>query len=262
METNLNNISSIEILKKDYEKRKQKNSRFSKRSYARTLGISSGRLTEIFNGTAPLTPKRAIEIVPNLLLGPEEKNFFLRLVEREYDQKTDRRRKTQNFDKVLSNKEFSLISDWEYFSFLALMKLKNFKSDIIWIAKKLNIQEDRANEVLQTLIELGYVERNAQTGELKTKFVSMSTTNDIPSAVLKKANADCIYQALEKLETVHILERDISSITIPTDPLKLRDAKLLIKDFKMNMNKILNGVEPSEVYNLNIQLVPVTNLRV
>lgn len=262
MESNINNISSIEILKKDYEKRRQKNCRFSKRSYARTLGISSGRLTEIFNGTAPLTPKRAIEIVPNLLLDPEEKNFFLRLVEREYDQKVDRRRKKQSFQKILSQKEFSLIADWEYFSMLALLKLKNFQNDPAWIAKKLNITLERTIEVLNDLIASGYVTSDENSGELTGHFKSLTTSHDIPSEVIKKANADCIYQALEKLETIHILERDISSITIPTDPLKLREAKLLIKDFKKSMTKILNGIEPTEVYNLNIQLVPVTNLGV
>ncbi|MFX5622600.1 DUF4423 domain-containing protein [Acinetobacter baumannii] len=47
-------------------------------------------------------------------------------------------------------------------------------------------------------------------------------------------------------------------MTIPTDPARLPEAKKLIAKFRREMAALLERGQPSEVYDCNIQLVPVT----
>ncbi|MEK2644262.1 DUF4423 domain-containing protein [Bdellovibrio sp. BCCA] len=89
---------AVDILKYDYESRRQRNPRFSKRSYAKFLGISSGRLADLMNERIPLSEKMALLVYKKLDVTSEDQEHFLNLVRNEQVHKMDRRRKI-NFDK-------------------------------------------------------------------------------------------------------------------------------------------------------------------
>ncbi|UXR64547.1 DUF4423 domain-containing protein [Bdellovibrio bacteriovorus] len=256
--------TSKDVLLFDYNSKKSKNSRFSKRSYAKLLGISSGRLTEILNGKAPLTEKKAQSIVNKLGLEPYEKQYFLRLVENENLQRTERRGRSR-YEGVaprrLKMDEVVLVQDWEYFALMSLIEVSTFKSDRKWIAKKLGLSLARTDEVLQRLVSMGFV-RIDQNNKISNVHRSMSTLTDIPSEALRKANASCILQGLEKMNTVDVLSRDITSMTFPVDLQNLKEAKKLIREFKSKMARVMKRGKTSEIYNLNVQLVPVSELGV
>lgn len=254
--------TSKDVLLFDYNNKKSKNARFSKRSYAKLLGLSSGRLTEILNGKAPLTEKKAQAIVNKLGLEPYEKQYFLRLVENENLQRSERRGRAEYgvVPRRLKMDEVVLVQDWEYFALMSLIEVSTFKSDKKWIAKKLGLPQSRVEEVLQRLVAMGFV-RMDENG-IRNIHRSMSTLTDIPSEALRKANASCILQGLEKMSTVDILARDITSMTFPVDPRNLKEAKKLIREFKSKMARLMKQGQTSEIYNLNIQLVPVSELGV
>lgn len=220
-------MRAVEILYQDYEMRRVKNPRFSKRSYARILGVSSGRLTDILNQKSPLSEKMAATFATKLILSPEERDYFLHLVENEQQTRVDRRRKTSRLPiKKLSLKEYESLSDWEYFAFLALIETSTFKSDITWIARKLNVDIDRMTNVIRSLQQLGFITIDS-TGTIANVHKSLSTLNE-------------------------------TSLTLPVNPAKLKDAQSLIREFKMKMVNLLVDQDTSEVYNLNIQLVPIS----
>lgn len=89
---------AIEILIYDYEMRRTRNPRFSKRSYAKLLGVSSGRLTDLMNEKISLSEKMALSVYKKLDLPLGEQELFLSLVRNEHVHKVDRRRKI-NFEK-------------------------------------------------------------------------------------------------------------------------------------------------------------------
>jgi uncharacterized protein (TIGR02147 family) len=254
--------SSKEFLHYDYSLKRKKNSRFSMRSYALHLGLSNGRLTEMMNGKAPITEKRALAIVAKLFLSDLQKKLFLRIVENENQSRSDGRRKLNpSSSKRLHLDEFALISDWEYFALMALIETSTFRSDVTWISRKLNIGTARCEEVLGKLQRLGYVQVQTN-GSMKNNYHALSTLTDIPSTVLRKANKDCILQSLEKMDDVDVDMREISSLTLPTDVSKMKAAKTLIRKFKDDMTKLCETENSTEIYNLNIQFVPVSELGV
>ena len=55
-----------------------------------------------------------------------------------------------------------------------------------------------------------------------------------------------------------VQERDISSMTLAIDRKKLQKAKELINKFKDDMEELIESNNPDDVYNLSIQLFPLT----
>lgn len=252
--------SSREMLQYSYQLKQSKNPKFSQRSYAKMLGISSGRLTEIFNGKAPITEKKARAIVTKLKFSAVDKLQFLTLVENET---ISRLKHPANVKKArrLSHDEFAIISDWEYFALMSLIETSTFKSDKNWIAKKLEISNERLEIVLQTLQSENLIKINDKK-QISNTYRSMSTLTDIPSEVLKKANKDCILQGIEKMYSTAPDLRDVTSMAFPVDLNKLPKAKALIRKFKIKMTELMPQKTTSEIYNLNIQLVPVSKIGV
>jgi hypothetical protein len=52
--------------------------------------------------------------------------------------------------------------------------------------------------------------------------------------------------------------RDVTSITLAVDPGKLRLASEAIKRFRRELAGLLETGQRTEVYHLNIQLIPIT----
>lgn len=92
---------AIEILQHDYEERQKRNVRFSKRSYAKLLGLSSGRLVDLLNGKTALTEKAARLLISKLNLSPADQDHFLNLVRTEQFHRVDRRRKIKTAGQVV-----------------------------------------------------------------------------------------------------------------------------------------------------------------
>lgn len=252
--------SSREMLMFNYKLKQSKNPKFSQRSFAKMLGISSGRLTEIFNGKAPITEKKARTIATKLKLTPEDKLQFLTLVENEANSRLKCPTNPKKLHR-LNHDEFALISDWEYFALMSLIETSTFKSDKNWIAKKLEISPERLEVVFQTLLAENLIQIN-ENKQISNTYRSMSTLTDIPSEVLKKSNKECILQGIDKMYAMGPELRDVTSITFPVDLNKIPKAKALIRKFKMKMTELMPKNATSEIYNLNIQLVPVSKIGV
>lgn len=251
--------NSTEILLHDYELRKQRNSKYSQRAYAKHLEISSGRLTDLFNGKGNLSIKMANSIAAKLALSQKEKDLFITLVENEVQARPDHRKNVRSKgNRQLQLDEFAVISDWEYFAFMALVETKTFKADPLWIAKKMNLTVQRVQEVIDHLREKNFISVAAD-GSIQNVHHSLSTLTDIPSEVLKKANIECIQQGIEKVHSVDVQLRDVTSLTFPVALDKMKELKALIREFKLKAQALMDNQTTSEVYNLNIQLVPITN---
>ncbi|QDK44517.1 hypothetical protein DOM22_04765 [Bdellovibrio sp. ZAP7] len=253
-------INSYQILLAEYESRQSKNKRFSRRAFAALLGISSGRLHEIMNGRHPITLKMAKKLIAKLNLEESKAAYFLRLVESEAYLRADGRKRVRpKSTRLLSEEEFSIVSDWEYFALMALAETATFRSEIPWLARKLSIPEARATEVVEHLLKQGLL-NVSEKGEFKNTYTSMTTLIDIPSEVVRKANIECIRQAIENLDKIDVMKRDVSSLTLPVDMEKIPEVKALIREFKSKVTALMTKEQTTEVYNLNIQFVPVSEL--
>lgn len=252
MQTAITNSSHI--LAKEFCERRTKNPRYSLRAYAKSMGIPSGRLSEILSGKRKLTPELAHKISSRLDLHPKLRTHLFASVALEYQLPVP----AMNLPNELSEDEFSLVADWYHFALVNLIETKNFQSDISWMASRLGISTIETRAALVRLKRLGCIEE--KDGNFKLSKRGITTTHDIPSGALRRSHKQSLEQAIDALENISVEFRDITSMTMAIDLEQIQPAKALIKDFRRKLSKLLESGNQTEVYNLNIQLVPVTKI--
>jgi uncharacterized protein (TIGR02147 family) len=241
----------VELIKTELLRRKRDNKSYSLRAFAEFLEISPGRLSEILSEKRPIGKKTKLKIAERL--GITEMNALL---ETKPQHLTFSDRADYHF---LSNDAFTVLADWYHFAILSLADTHDFQADPKWIAKRLNISVLEATEALSRLKKVGAIEMNGKKMTKTNK--SVRTTTDLESQALRISHRQSIEQAVLALNEVPLELRDITSITMAIDLKKLPMAKQIIKEFRHKMADVLEVGSQSEVYNLNIQLVPVSTRR-
>ena len=65
-----------------------------------------------------------------------------------------------------------------------------------------------------------------------------------------------------KLKEIGVELRDFSAMTIALDLEKLPEAKTIIREFRQKMGTLLRNGNKTEVYQLAIQLYPLSNIKI
>jgi uncharacterized protein (TIGR02147 family) len=235
---------SIQFLNQEFKRRLAKNPSYSLRAFANALAISPGRLSELLSGKRKLTNKMAARLADRLSLDVIGRNKFFAAIDAAYA------------TKPIAEEEFTLISEWYHFAILSLIETKGFKFEPKWIAQRLGITTVEVREAIERLERLQLIESRQQKIYLRQK--GTATTSDVPSGALRRHHKCHIERAAQALEDVPLSERDITAITMAIDKSKLPQAKELIRKFRRQMSRLLESGERTEVYNLNIQLIPLS----
>ncbi|MNL48320.1 hypothetical protein D3C87_1711710 [compost metagenome] len=90
---------------------------------------------------------------------------------------------------------------------------------------------------------------------------SFHTTSEIPSRHLRQAHHNELAKALEVMENTPVTVRSFSSATMSVNLSRLSEAKKMILDFQGSLMRFLEQGEKTEVYNFNMQLFPLTDVR-
>ncbi len=261
------NACPISWLQNEYYTRKAKNPFYSLRAFAKKIGLPPGRLSEILTGKRNLTLITGRKIVKSLGYdhNNEQAKILIDLITNYQSNFRFQKRplrnlpSTESFNQYqLTTDKFELISNWYYYGILNLIHTRGFKDEPKWIANRLGISTVDVKMAMDTLKRLGLIKK--EKDKVVRSKLNLKTTEDIPSTAIKISHKQNILQAAEALFTVPVEYRDITSITVPIDTKLIPQAKSLIKEFRRSMAKFLDQGNKNEVYNLNIQLVPVTNL--
>jgi uncharacterized protein (TIGR02147 family) len=158
---------------------------------------------------------------------------------------------------VLKEDIFECIAGWEHYAILSLTELADFRSDVRWIAKQLGIGTGQVHTAVGRLLKLGMLEE--VDGKLRCTQKLFVTSEDIPSAVLRRANAECIQLGLEALENVPVDRRDVSGSTLAISKKKVPHIKEMIRKFRRQVTNAAASSGPKDsVYRLNVQFFPMT----
>lgn len=197
-------------------------------------------------------------LADRLDLAPEQELELLRLIDLDRSRKKLRpaARSADAEYSELREDIFSAIADWYHFAILELTRIKEFRWDYKWIGSRLGITSSEARQATERMIRLGLLRVDNKRLTLTNK--SLSTTNDIPSSALRLSHRQSLEMAIAALHEVPVDLRDVTSITVATNLQNLPRAKGMIKKFRRQLSKILESGETTEVYNINIQLLPVT----
>lgn len=235
----------------EFSHRKEKNSSYSLRAFARDLGVSSTCLSEVLAKKRDLSKKNVLRISEQMSLSPIETNSLLAQAGLKADRQAEKGELTQ-----LSEDTFKVIADWYYFAIVDLCKTKTRMTDEHQIAKRLGISSIEAKNALARLKRLGLIEE--KNGALRATTATLSTTRDIPSSAIRKYHKQNLRLAEKSIELDPVDLREVSSITIPADLNRLPEVKDMIMEFKRKVARFLETNNSTEVYTLAIQLFPVS----
>lgn len=261
-------LKFTDFLKNEFEQRKLTNSSYSLRAFARDISVSPSRLSEILAEKGNLSNLSAKKIAKKLRLKEKEEEIFISLVNINNASSKKSKKEAQEYLKSLRNENqttlslesFNLVSEWYYFAILSVMELDLFDGSAHWIAQRLGVEYSKIEKALETLTQLEFIQKKNDKFELLSTN-GVSTTSDIESMALRKSHKQTLNQAISALDNVDVNLRDITSITMAIDPKKIPEAKKIIKNFRREMCAFLESGKKEEVYNLNIQLIPITNLQ-
>ncbi|MBK7960990.1 MAG: DUF4423 domain-containing protein [Bdellovibrionales bacterium] len=110
--------------------------------------------------------------------------------------------------KILKNDlHFSIISEWEHYAILNLLKLKDFRSDYSWMSDRLGISLPRCKKVIETLISADLIKKNGQ-GNFVRNYPKVESTDEISAMALKVAHQNDLKLAATKIWNTPLALRD------------------------------------------------------
>lgn len=235
-------------LQKQFTERCKKNPRYSLRAFAKHLNLDASSLSQILSGKRPVSKNLVGGICAQLSAGPRELQAF-GLINVPTGE-------GQTYLQV-SLDTFSVISEWYHYAILELTFVSGFKTDSKWIARKLSITVEEAKAAIERLKRLGLVlEENGSLVKSSKLITNHSNVNT--SAAHKELQKQFIEKALLAVDEVVSEEKDITSMTMAINEENLEKARELIKKFRRDMCALLEDGEQSRVYNLGIQLYPIS----
>lgn len=247
------------VLRSEFNRLRATNPRFSLRAFARRIGIDPGSLSQIINGERSVSTKKAREIALRLNLTENTLNRLMSNISKAecWD---ELKKPVQSSRDLLESDHYFVMSDWVYYSILSLLETKDFTEDPHWIGSRLEVSPQRVEVALKRLEKMGFVERDEQ-GKLIQKCPHLDTTNDVYHPALLRRHVENLEYSQQAIVEVESLLREFTFITIAADQSKIPKAKAMIREFRDRLCEFMETGEKTEVYELQIQLVPRTKIK-
>lgn len=252
------------IIQAEFTRRKQLNSRYSLRAFARDIGLSPAFLSKLLSGQKDLSIDKAISVAKRLGFNSNEiKNFCHLLQFNKLGSNPDREILSDWSDadhthgvQILDLDLFQIISDWHHYAILELACCHPYSLSSKLITKELGISPTTARDALNRLVALKLIQfKNGKWTKTKS---TLATPTDVPSRALRNFHSQMIRKAQDSIESQPVSVRDISGLTIAVSEGKIEQAKKEIVNFRRKMAKLLESDRPTSVYQLNIQFFSLT----
>jgi len=247
----------LHTLRESLSSRQRRNPAYSLRSFAKDLDIDSSNLSAILQNKRGLPHKRANSMARKLRLPPKESALFVASSLRKQMALDSIQVAADMKNYLLVDKYYKIVSEWEYYAFLQLIKVRGFKADTEWIAQRLSVSESRARLVIRHLLDIGFIKEDGKKGYVRTT-PSLETSDGVESQALQASHRDSLEVAKTKLEFVPLELRDFSSVTMSISTAKIPQAKAIIREFQEKLHTLLTSGTQDEVYQFNCQLFPLT----
>lgn len=246
---------TVNYLHKIYMQIKEKNPAYSLRAFAKKIDVPPGRFSEYMSGRRKITAEAIQKIAENA-----ERSFpsvrredLLQCFEN--DQKIEAGEFYRN--NPISNEEFSQVKEWYYFAILSLMKTIDYEPRQAWMAHRLGLSSEIVGKALQVLLKVGYIEGGE--GSWQCCKGSLNTTG-LPDLSKVESFQQTLEQTLEAIDA-NADDVPMISVTMAMNPDKFPEMEKKINQFIHEMLDLASIPPRTEVYNLNLQLVPLTKIR-
>lgn len=257
-----------DFLRDFFEEKKKDFPYFSYRFMGQKVSIDASHLVKIFQKQRHIGDSLIDGLINFCGLKDADAQYFETLVHFN-KAKTDRDGRVF-FEKLLALKglkayaleknQYEYYTKWYYSAMLVLLEFYPFTNNYKALAEKLSpaITEGHAKKAIALLKKLDLIRRE-KTGPYYLTRKIVTTGDQWRSIAVKAFQEETIRLASEALYRHPKEKRDISTVTITIAEKDLDDLHDMIKQFREALLKYAEAQQsPDKVYQLNIQLFPLT----
>ncbi|NLD93226.1 MAG: TIGR02147 family protein [Fibrobacter sp.] len=255
-----------------YISKKEANAHFSLRYFGSKISIDPSHLVKIFQHQRHIGNASIEKIIDHCGFNASEAEYFANLV-RFNKAKTTHDSKLY-YEKMLSVKgvgayalekhQYEYYTKWYHSAILTFLDFYPFTNDYAALAAKLTppITEYKARKSIELLHKLGLIKKRAENSDGKKgswELTHKIITTGQRSLAVRSFQESTIELAKESLERHAPEKRNISTVTITVAEKNLDRVNEIITQARENILKLAFDEEhPDKVYQLNIQLFPLT----
>lgn len=236
----------LKVLEVEFKKRSDLKKNYSMRLYADDAKINPSTMSQYLRGKRKLTEESFNTIVRNLGLD----NDSLKAYEKEREHLFE-----------LQEKHFEVRRQWYYYAILELTYLYDFKADVSWIAKKLDLCENVTKDAIDLLFEIGAL--TEENGTYIDTLGSVTFSNDINFDVEdgRIYQKQLIEKAVYSIENADGHIKDHTSVCFAFDTSLMPEMKKKIMAFREELIHFANenSKNKDSVYSIQINLNSLTN---
>lgn len=259
------------FLRDSWEKKRSVNKKFTVRSWATQLGISShGTFYQMVQGKRPL-PKKYVQVIStSLSLGAKESLYLETLIDFNGAKSVEHKEYYgKRLQEIAPGKRMSMY-EIESFHFLKnplngaiieLTSLKDFVFDPAWIQNRLTISATipEIQRSLKLMLELGLLKQN-EAGKLVRTNAHIYTKQDLKNEALQEYHKNVLQLGADQISKQDVSKREYNASAFG---IRNKDLPKIKEEIRTFLNDLISKYEPTdqsadEIYQLGIQFFGLT----
>lgn len=252
------------VLRQEFGRRCELWSTYKLSAFARDIGLSSARMSEVLAGKQGLSRAVAEKVAQKLGFDENRRSYFCDLVEMEDARSREQRevarrrvaaRLANEFETVPSEK-FQGYPEWYQLALLVFVECRGFREDYVWLGERLGVPPGLARAAVERLVTNGLLRRNGNGALVSThERMVLSKGGAAAQAARAKAHGEILKRVQWAIETQGADRRDFSANFLAIRHEDVPAALKMIESFGRKFSEKFSRPEDSaSVYCLSLQL--------
>jgi uncharacterized protein (TIGR02147 family) len=246
---------------------------FSYRYFAKKAGFSSASyLSLVMDGKRSLTKDYVPGFARAVGLNRREQQYFDSMVSFTQAETPEAKRyylelmynlRSKRAGNALGDNQYEYLSCWYCPVIREMVSLPDFSDDPYWIRKRLGnaVTAKQVRDAIALMLRLRLIERDS-SGRLIQVDGDITTDDEVTHASGYAFHQQMLSLAKNVMAVTGREERDMSAITMAVSRRQFDEIKSMLRDFRESVaNYLMNNPDvPADVFQLNLQLFPVSGL--
>jgi uncharacterized protein (TIGR02147 family) len=256
------------LIKDAIEEKRKKNPQYSYRCAANRMGISSGSLARVLNGTRHPGSGLMHKLTLYLGLKKRETEYFSLLAGFESIKDEGKRRACYlkilkmraERNKPVSKEHYRFFEQWYYVALFELLRTGNYTGNNAAFGSMLipPVSESKTRKALELLKRLGYIQES-KDGRACAAHPFLTTGETWESVAIHAFQVAMSNLGVRALDIIPKEERDFSTLTMALSKEAFEKVRDVMKKARMEISAIERDcTTPDRVYQINFQSFPLS----
>lgn len=255
----------VQVLNEEFARRSKRNTRYSLRAFAAHLQMHPSALSRILSGKQRLSKSSALEVTKKLSMCNETSRLFLQsVVDEQHKLGVQELGEAVAIPELkvqpiaINEKDHDVMARVLCLCIRELTLTQDFQPDPNWIAERCGGSVEEVKTCLEALLRVGLIEIKGGTYVHTMRHLTAVNSKET-SATRIRLQREIAEKGMESVTKVPFERRGHYGMTMAVDPARIPAANKKILEFMESLCDFLEMGDRREVYQLSVQLFPLTN---